>query len=108
MWRLDFFWPSRMVAVEIHGGIYARKRMHHSSGAQQEGDFEKINEAIRRGISVYTFGPKWCHRSKRTAKASRALDFIWRVLRGSEPLEIVDVNIPASQVRRHKTMELFA
>lgn len=78
-WAMDFAWPDRKIAVEIHGGLYKGGR--HNRGAAMEGDFEKSNEAQKLGWIVFTFGPKWLYRKKRTNQSSKALAFMDGVLR---------------------------
>lgn len=57
-WRFDFCWPELMIAVEIHGGTFARSRGRHSRGIGHTEDFEKHNEATRLGWDVYYFTAK--------------------------------------------------
>tara|TARA_Y100001972_G_scaffold62092_1_gene76073 strand:- start:395 stop:754 length:360 start_codon:yes stop_codon:yes gene_type:complete len=49
-WRLDFAWPSVMLAVEIHGGEYSRGR--HVRGKGFVNDCEKIAHAALEGWTV--------------------------------------------------------
>jgi very-short-patch-repair endonuclease len=79
-WKLDFAWPDMKIAVEIHGGIHAAKRWHHSSGSQQEKDFEKANAAARAGWRVFVFGPKACYVPKSKRLCSEALRYMSNVL----------------------------
>ena len=44
-WRFDFAHPLYKFAVEIEGGIFAGKRMGHSTGAAIKKDMEKYNAA---------------------------------------------------------------
>ena len=88
-WALDFAWPEWKIAVEIHGGIFAPNRGGHNRGAYMEETFSKINEAIRIGWRVFTFGPSQVRRSKRQAGASPALNYLYAVLKSNPP--IVDV-----------------
>lgn len=55
-WRLDYAWPTRMIAVEIHGGI-------HSGGSHTRGkgfveDRAKMNEARLLGWTVIEATPE--------------------------------------------------
>ncbi len=52
-WRLDLAWPDLMLAVEIHGGVYAQGR--HTRGKGFELDREKMNEAQLLGWRVLEF-----------------------------------------------------
>jgi very-short-patch-repair endonuclease len=49
-WRLDYAWPERLLAVEVHGGVWADGR--HTRGAGFTGDREKMNEAALLGWRV--------------------------------------------------------
>jgi len=49
-WRFDFCWPERMLAGELHGGVYTQGR--HTRGAGFEGDCEKQNAATILGWRV--------------------------------------------------------
>ncbi|MCL4822059.1 MAG: hypothetical protein KJ067_23270 [Vicinamibacteria bacterium] len=55
-WRFDFAWPSRRIAVEVEGGVWARPRTlgdgqggRHNRGAGYLRDLEKYNGAALRG-----------------------------------------------------------
>jgi hypothetical protein len=49
-WRLDYAWPERLVAVEVHGGTWADGR--HTRGAGFASDREKMNTALLVGWRV--------------------------------------------------------
>ena len=49
-WRLDFAWPSKMVAVEIEGGIFRNGR--HNRGPGFAADCEKYAKALILGWRV--------------------------------------------------------
>lgn len=49
-WRFDFAFPSRMVAVEIDGGVHTGGR--HTRGKGYEKDCEKLNAATSMGWRV--------------------------------------------------------
>ncbi len=55
-WRLDMAIPSRMVAIEIDGGVWSGGR--HSGGAGQVKDMEKGNHAAILGWRVLHFTPQ--------------------------------------------------
>jgi hypothetical protein len=55
-WRFDFAWPSKLVAVEIHGGLWTGGR--HSGGRGQLGDMEKMNAAQMLGWRVLQYTPQ--------------------------------------------------
>jgi very-short-patch-repair endonuclease len=68
-WRFDFAWPSCMVAVELEGGTFSRKKSRHTTGSGHQADCVKYNAAALGG---------WCV-LKYTAKDLK-----------SRPLQIVD------------------
>jgi hypothetical protein len=78
-WRFDFAWPDRMIALEIHGGIFVRGG--HARGFGMEEDFEKENEAIRLGWKLYKFGSSQCQRKKQTQQSSAALEYMYGILK---------------------------
>ncbi len=49
-WRLDFAWPTHMIAVEIHGGVHSGG--HHVSADGFINDRHKMNEAVLMGWHV--------------------------------------------------------
>ncbi len=55
-WRLDFAWPTRMIAVEIHGGIHSGGR--HTRGKGFVEDRAKMNEAALLGWTVLEVTPE--------------------------------------------------
>jgi very-short-patch-repair endonuclease len=79
LWKFDFAWPKHKIAIELQGGIYVGGA--HSRGAYQEGDYEKLNEAARLGWKVFQFGPSQVRRKKRTNASSKALTFMYDILR---------------------------
>jgi len=54
-WKLDFAWPdeSRMIAVEIHGGVFSGGR--HTRGVGFTNDRQKMNAAQADGWFVFEF-----------------------------------------------------
>ncbi len=56
LWRLDWAWPEKKLAVEVNGGLFSRGR--HSRGVGQEGDYEKIAEAMILGWRVLVVSPR--------------------------------------------------
>ncbi len=42
-WRFDFCWPERMLAGELHGGVYTQGR--HTQGVGFSNDCEKMSAA---------------------------------------------------------------
>ncbi|HDX8451386.1 TPA: hypothetical protein RQN21_000903 [Aeromonas hydrophila] len=55
-WRFDFAWPTRMIAVEIHGGIHSGGR--HTRGKGFVEDRAKMNEAALLGWTVIEATPE--------------------------------------------------
>jgi len=105
--RADFAWPERKILLEVQGGIFMPGgKGGHNRGAYMELEYEKQNEAVRLGWAVYKFGPKWCHRQKRTARPSKALEFMFRVLGKTEALPIA-TDISSVQVPKRKSLEPF-
>jgi len=51
-WRFDFAWPVARCAIEIHGGLWA-KRGGHTSGKGVSRDCEKLTEAALLGWRVF-------------------------------------------------------
>lgn len=49
-WRLDLAWPDKLIAVEIHGGVWTRGR--HTRGAGFSKDCEKMSNAAILGWRV--------------------------------------------------------
>ena len=54
-WKLDFAWPgeARMIAVEIHGGVFSGGR--HTRGVGFTNDRQKMNAAQADGWFVFEF-----------------------------------------------------
>ncbi|HHQ4786463.1 hypothetical protein ACSZND_23510 [Aeromonas hydrophila] len=55
-WRLDYAWPTHMIAVEIHGGIHSGGR--HTRGRGFVEDRAKMNEAALLGWTVIEATPE--------------------------------------------------
>lgn len=54
-WRFDLAWPSRRIAAEVEGGIWAKSAGRHNRGSGFEGDCEKYNAATLLGWKVLRF-----------------------------------------------------
>ena len=52
-WRFDFAYPSKMIAVEVEGGVYNHGR--HTRPKGFESDCQKYNEAAMDGWLVLRF-----------------------------------------------------
>jgi hypothetical protein len=54
-WRLDFAWPEKMVALEIHGGVWSGGR--HTRGGGFIADRRKMNAAVAIGWRILEWTP---------------------------------------------------
>ena len=71
-WRFDFAWVSRLIAVEIEGGVYSGGR--HTRGKGFSDDCVKYNEAQRLGWKVFRF-------TTQQVNSGEAITFMERVLK---------------------------
>lgn len=55
-WRFDYAWPTRMIAIEVHGGIHSGGR--HTRGRGFVEDRAKMNEATLLGWTVIEVTPE--------------------------------------------------
>lgn len=55
-WRFDYAWPTRMIALEVHGGIHSGGR--HTRGRGFVEDRAKMNEATLLGWTVIEATPE--------------------------------------------------
>ena len=55
-WRFDYAWPTRMIALEVHGGIHSGGR--HTRGRGFVEDRAKMNEATLLGWTVLRFSQR--------------------------------------------------
>lgn len=53
MWRFDFAWPDKKIAIEIEGGVFVKGR--HSTGIGFTMDTEKYNQAVLLGWRVLRY-----------------------------------------------------
>jgi very-short-patch-repair endonuclease len=53
MWRFDFAWPGKRIAVEVEGGVYSGGR--HTRGKGFVADTTKYNAAALLGWRVFRF-----------------------------------------------------
>ena len=74
-WRLDRCWPSKMVAVELEGGVHSGGR--HVRGAGFEKDCEKYNAAALAGWKVGRF-------TAGMVRSGSALEWLKKALGGKE------------------------
>lgn len=58
MWRFDFAWPERGLAVEAEGGVFMRGGGGHNRGVDITDDCEKYNAAAMLGWFVFRFTTK--------------------------------------------------
>ena len=54
-WRLDLAWPERLIATEVHGGVWTSGR--HTRGRGFSADREKMNSALVLGWRVLEVTP---------------------------------------------------
>lgn len=71
LWRFDWCWPERMVALEVEGGIWTGGR--HTRGAGFLKDIEKYNEATVLGWRVLRCTPREIKSGKVFELLKRAL-----------------------------------
>lgn len=71
-WRFDFAFVEQRLAVEIDGGAFIRGG--HNRGAQQQKDYEKMNNAVKLGWRVLRFN------TKDMADAEAVVTFVAEVL----------------------------
>jgi very-short-patch-repair endonuclease len=71
-WRFDFSFIDQRLAVEIDGGAFIHGG--HSRGAQQQKDYEKMNNAVKLGWRVLRFN------TKDMADAEAVVTFVAKVL----------------------------
>jgi very-short-patch-repair endonuclease len=72
LWRLDFAWPSHMLALEVEGGVHGRGRHVRPQGF--EGDCEKYNEAALLGWTVLRVTGKMVRDGRALGLVERAIE----------------------------------
>lgn len=70
-WRFDFAWPTRMVALEVDGGVWIAGR--HTRGQGFANDIEKLNHAVWAGWRVYRVTPEMVSDGRARALMERVL-----------------------------------
>lgn len=70
-WRFDFCWTSRLVALEVQGGLFVQGR--HSRGAGLVKEHEKLNAAAALGWRVLFCTPRQMANGEALAIVSAAL-----------------------------------
>jgi len=76
LWRFDFAWPDRMIAVEVDGGTWTGGRHVRPAGYQK--DAEKLNAAALKGWTVLRY-------DRIQVKSGVALNEIEKALRLPSP-----------------------
>ena len=71
-WRFDYAWPTRMIALEVHGGIHSGGR--HTRGRGFVEDRTKMNEAALLGWTVLEVTPEHIKTSQLRAWLLKAFD----------------------------------
>jgi very-short-patch-repair endonuclease len=78
-WRLDFAWPELFVAVEVEGGVFARRKGNsaaggrHNHGGGYVKDLEKYNAAVAMGWTLLRFTDKAIRRGDAVRMIQEAL-----------------------------------
>lgn len=76
-WRFDFAWPDYFVAVEVEGGVFARKKGvaggRHNHGGGYVKDLEKYNTAVAMGWTLLRFTDKAIRRGEAVRTIQEAL-----------------------------------
>ncbi len=62
--RFDYAWPQQLVAVEIEGGTYGRRKSRHSTGHGYSTDCDKYNLAALGGWIVLRYTAAHVRRRK--------------------------------------------
>jgi len=73
MWRFDFAWPERKLAVEVEGGMWAKGGGRHQRGKGFEADCDKYNTAALAGWTVLRVTEKHVHDGQASRWIERAL-----------------------------------
>ena len=55
MWRFDYAWPTRKLALEVDGGLFTQGR--HTRGLGRLGDMEKLSSGAIGGWRVLYVSP---------------------------------------------------
>ena len=53
-WTFDFTWPSRLLAVEIHGGIWQARSGHNRGGVTRDAEKSRTAQAMGWCVLAYT------------------------------------------------------
>ena len=69
-WRFDFAYPDRMLAIEIHGGVWTQGR--HTRGSGFTKDCEKYTEAAILGWRILHFTSTHVETGDAVGKLERA------------------------------------
>jgi very-short-patch-repair endonuclease len=70
-YRLDYTWPSRMIACEVDGAVYTQGR--HTRGKGYTEDCRKLNLAVELGWRVYRFTTEMVENGEALAVLERVL-----------------------------------
>ena len=70
-WRADFAIPSRMILIEIEGGVWISGR--HQTGTGFSADCEKYSHAALLGYRVFRFTPEMVKRGDAVNMIEEAL-----------------------------------
>lgn len=76
--RVDLAWPDQRVCVEVQGGIFAKERSGHSTGAGIQRDAEKANLIVLAGWRLLKV-------TSNHIESGQALTWIEQALQGARP-----------------------
>jgi very-short-patch-repair endonuclease len=74
MWRFDFAWPEKSLALEFEGGVFANGR--HIRGAGFRDDCEKYNEATALGWKVLRVTDRHVRTGEALSWVKRCLGYV--------------------------------
>ena len=57
-WRVDFGWPHARIGLEVEGGVFAKGKSRHTTGAGFRADIEKYNTATVLGWRIVRVLPE--------------------------------------------------
>ena len=75
-WELDFYHEPTRTAIEINGGTWSKSG--HSSGRGITRDYDKANECVVSGISLFVLGTDHMKSDRLIIEISRILRYIQR------------------------------
>lgn len=76
-WRFDFAYPDKLLAIEIHGGVFSQGR--HTRGTGFTKDCEKYTEAAILGWRILHFTGAQVGTGEAVGKLEEAIEFVTAV-----------------------------